>query len=621
MCGVVGCKSEGASQPPVSDVAPGAGPVCVAPSQPSTSWAGDEAWPTPMCRERASTVLATLSLEEKVAQMLQVDCKQLSSPAELTAGAYGSVLCGGDSAPPVPSGEAWAEFVDAFHRAAGQTRHSIPLLFGIDAVHGHNAVQDAVLYPHNIGLGATRDPALLERIGRVTAEDVRATGINWVFAPVLAAAQDERWGRTYESFSEDPVLAAELGAALIRGLQGERLGQSPTSVLATAKHFLADGHTARGIDQGDAKLDAAYVREHLLPAYRLAVETGVGSVMASYSSIEGTKMHCAGPLVTDALKRELGFNGLVVSDWEAIEKIPGDYADRLADSINAGLDMIMHPADHTTFVSTVTAMVPERIPEARIDDAVARILGVKCEMGLLGGAGESHTPTLAQRDKLALLRARQRTELAREAVRKSVVVLSNEGVLPLARGGRIHVAGRNADDLGNQCGGWSITWQGSSGPITAGTTILAGIRAVAGKDVQVTYALDGSGAQGASVGVVVVGETPYAETQGDARDLRLSADDVAAVQTLKAARIPVVVVVVSGRPLVLDEILDHADAIVAAWLPGTEGAGVADVLFGDVAPTGKLPLTWPRQMDQIPIAETGPGRALFPRGHGLTYAP
>lgn len=571
-----------------------------------------------MCRSRAETLLGTMTLEEKAAQMLQVDCRQLSRPADLSAG-YGSVLCGGESAPATRDGKAWADFVDEFHRAAGKARLSIPILFGIDAVHGHNAVHGAVLFPHNIGLGATRDAALVERIGRVTAEDVRATGINWVFAPVLAAAADPRWGRTYESFSEDPAVVAELGVALIRGLQGEALGKSPTSVLASAKHFIADGHTQGGVDRGDARMSAEEVRTLLVPAYRKAIDAGVGNVMASYSSIDGVKMHCAGPLLTDMLKREVGFNGFVVSDWEAIEKIPGDPTERLAQSINAGIDMVMHPASYETFVPTLASLVPNQVPQERVDDAVKRILTVKCEMGLLGASGEPHTPTLAQRDKLSLLRARQRMELAREAVRKSVVVLKNEGILPLPRTGKIHVAGRNADDLGNQCGGWSMSWQGSSGPITEGTTILAGIREVAGPEVRVTYSLDGAGAQGASLGVVVVGETPYAEMEGDRRDLRLSPDDVAAVQNLRQMRIPVVLVVVSGRPLVLADVFDDSDAIVAAWLPGTEGGGVADVLFGDVAPTGKLAFTWPASNEQLPIHETSAGRALYPFGHGLTY--
>jgi len=619
---IAGCKGSSAPKDPAAMPEPSADDpnLCRAPVAAPVGFHGSPEWPTPACRERAAGLLAKMTLQEKAAQMLQVDCAQLENVAEMDYSGFGAVLCGGDSAPKDRTGAAWAEFVEDFHHRAARANHSIPLLFGIDAVHGHNAVLDAVIYPHNIGLGATRDPELLERIARVTAEDVRATGINWVFGPVLAAAQDERWGRTYESYSEDPTLVAQLGLAVVRGLQGEAFGQSPTSVLASAKHFIGDGHTAGGVDRGDALITDEYLRAQLLPVYAQAVTAGVGNVMASYSSVRGTKMHCNGPLLSDALKHELGFNGFVVSDWEAIEKIPGDYPQRLAQSINAGVDMVMRPAAYKEFVPTLVSLVPEQVSQARIDDAVQRILAVKCEMGLLAPVGEQNSPTLAQRDKLKLLRARQRLDLAREAVRKSVVVLKNADVLPLAKDASIHVAGRNADDIGNQCGGWTVGWQGQSGKVTEGTSILAGMRQVAGDVAKITYSRDGIGAPGASVGVVVVGETPYAEQEGDNGALALDPDDVAVVKAMRAARIPIVLVLVAGRPLVLGKLLDQVDAVVVAWLPGTEGAGVADVLFGDFAPTGKLSYTWPAAVEQIPINETQKGQALFPFGHGLTYA-
>jgi len=592
--------------------------VCIPPVAVSTGYMGSEAWPSPACRQRAAAVLTELSLEAKVAQMMQPDIDQVTDLAQIERSGFGAMLAGGNSGPKDRLPESWAHAIDALHHAAARAPHRIPMLYGIDAVHGHNNVKGAVIFPHNIGLGATRDPELVERIARVTAEDVRATGMNWMFAPVLAAAQDERWGRTYESFGESPELVQELGLAFIRGVQGPGVGQAETSILACAKHFLGDGNTSGGVDRGDTRMTDEAVRTELVEAYRGAIAAGVGSVMVSFSSLRGTKMHCNGPWVTDVLKRELGFNGFVVSDWEAVEQIPGDYEQRLAQSINAGIDMVMHPAAYQQFIPTLMSLVPEAIPVARIDDAVTRILAVKCEMGLLPASGTTPRPTMAQRDKLTLLRASQRLTLAREAVGKSMVLLKNDGVLPL-RKGKIHVAGKNADNLGHQCGGWSIQWQGGSGPITEGTTLLAGIREVAGSGSQVTFSKDGSGAKGAAVAIAIVGEAPYAESEGDRQDLALDAVDQATIARLAEADVPIVLVVVSGRPLILGDVVDKVDAIVAAWLPGTEGAGVADVLFGVQPPTGKLSVTWPKSMDQIPIRDSEGTQALFPFGFGLTY--
>jgi beta-glucosidase len=549
-----------------------------------------------------------MTLDEKVGQMTQADRSALRSEADIRGFFLGSLLSGGGSSPPDRTAPGWAEMYDRYQSIALQTRLQIPLVYGVDAVHGHNNVVGAVVFPHNIGLGCTRDAALVERVARATAEEVAATGIDWTFSPCIAVARDERWGRTYESFGETPELVAEMGAAAVRGYQ-------PT-ILACAKHYLADGGTAGGRDQGEAEMDEATLRAIHLPGYRAAVAAGVGSVMASFSSWNGQKMHGNRYLLTDVLKGELGFQGFVVSDWAGIDQLPGDYASDVETSINAGIDMVMVPERYTEFVPTLKSLVQSgRVPLARVDDAVRRILRQKVALGLWDRP-------YADRSLLPQVGSDAHRQVGREAVRKSLVLLRNEGrVLPLSKmTRRIHVAGRNADDLGNQCGGWTITWQGASGAITTGTTILQGIRAAVLGGASVTYSRDGSGAEGADVGVVVIGETPYAEGLGDRTDLSLSAEDVAAVRAVHGARVPTVVVLVSGRPLILDAILGDGDAILAAWLPGTEGAGVADVLFGDFAPTGKLSHSWPRAMAQLPINWGDPVYdPLYAYGYGLSY--
>jgi beta-glucosidase len=553
-------------------------------------------------------LLRDMTLDEKVGQMAQADRSYLRSEADIRGTFLGSLLSGGGSSPPDRTAPGWAEMYDRYQSYALETRLRIPLVYGVDAVHGHNNVAGAVIFPHNVGLGCTRDASLVERVARATAEEVAATGVDWTFSPCVAVARDERWGRTYESFGEAPELVSEMAAAAVRGTQ-------PT-ILACAKHYLADGGTAGGRDQGDAQMDEATLRSVHLPAYRAAVAAGVGSVMASFSSWNGQKMHGHRTLITDVLKGELGFQGFVVSDWAGIDQLPGDYASDVETSVNAGVDMVMVPDRYPEFVATLKSLVQSgRVPQARVDDAVRRILRQKVALGLWD-------EPFADRTLLPRVGSDAHRQVGREAVRKSLVLLKNEGpVLPLSKmTRRIHVAGRNADDLGNQCGGWTITWQGESGAITTGTTILEGIRAAVLGGASVTYSRDGSGAGGADVGVVVIGETPYAEGVGDRTDLSLSPEDVAAVRAVRGARIPTVVVLVSGRPLVLGSTLGDADAILAAWLPGTEGAGVADVLFGDYAPTGRLSHSWPRSMAQVPV-NWGDSvyDPLYPYGHGLSY--
>jgi beta-glucosidase len=583
--------------------------------------------------EQARALLAKMTLDEKIGQMTQAEQHQLKDEADIERYFLGSLLSGGDSDPKTNSLQDWTDMYDRYQARALKTRLGIPILYGVDAVHGHNNVIGAVVFPHNIGLGATRDARLVEEISRITADEVRATGIQWTFAPCVAVVRDERWGRTYESYSEDPTLVAELGAASVRGLQGPSLSSDPGRVLGCAKHYLADGGTTWGtglvsneapggrfpLDQGDVPLDEAELRRLHLPGYVSTIAAGVGSIMPSFSSVKGAKMSGHRRLLTDVLKNELGFQGFLISDYNAIDQLPGDYRSDIKESINAGMDMVMVPSAYREFFTTLKSLVEAgEVPMARIDDAVLRILRVKLAMGLM----DKSRGQLADRARHAAFGSAAHREVARRAVRQSLVLLKNEGkTLPLSKTARrIHVAGRNADDLGNQMGGWTIQWQGHSGTQTAGTTILGALKAAAGAGTQVTYSRDGQGAAGADVAVVVVGETPYAEFRGDRADLTLSAEDRQAVTNAKKAGPPVVLVIVSGRPLILGDALENADAIVAAWLPGTEGAGVADVLFGDYKPTGKLSFTWPRSMEQIPI-NVGDAKydPLFAFGFGLTY--
>jgi beta-glucosidase len=484
-------------------------------------------------------------------------------------------------------------------------------------VHGHNNVLNAVVFPHNIGLGCTRNPKLIEQVHRVTAEEVRATGIQWAFGPCVTVPQDVRWGRTYEGFSEDPKLVRELAGPAVRGFQGNSL-DDPLGVLACAKHFVGDGGTAygsakTGLDQGDMKVDEATLRRVHLQGYLTAIEAGVGTIMPSYSSWNGVKCSASKRLLTEILKNELGFQGFLISDYNAIDQISSDYKEAIGISINAGMDMVMVPTRYREYFNNLKALVNEgRVPVSRIDDAVLRILRVKFAMGLM----DPKRNQLADRELQKNFGSPEHRAVARQAVRESLVLLKNEGkTLPLSRkAAHLHIAGKNADDIGNQCGGWTIDWQGKNGEVTTGgTTILTAIRNSVSKETKVTFSKDGSGAAGATVGVVVIGETPYAEMKGDRADLALAPEDIAAVKTMKAAGIPVVVVLVSGRPLVLGDVLDQSNAIVAAWLPGTEGQGVADVLFGDYKPTGKLSFTWPK------AAGKSTADPLFAYGYGLKY--
>ncbi|MER7792497.1 glycoside hydrolase family 3 N-terminal domain-containing protein [Streptomyces sp. NPDC097640] len=584
-------------------------------------------------RQRVKDLLSRMSLKEKAGQMTQAERGALTSPGDIAAYGLGSLLSGGGSVPTPDTPEAWARMVDAFQLRAQATRFQIPLVYGVDAVHGHNNLVGATIMPHNIGLGAARDPRMAERTGAVTASEVRATGVPWDFAPCLCVSRDERWGRAYESFGEDPALVIAM-EPVIRGLQGSPSGKDldrGDKVLATAKHFVGDGGTEFGssttdgytIDQGVTKVTREELEKIHLAPYREAVRRGVGTVMPSYSSLDilgdgrpPLKMHADGAMINGVLKGRMGFDGFVVSDWKAIDQIPGDYPSDVRTSVNAGVDMVMVPTAYADFHSTLVDEVEAgRISRARIDDAVSRILTAKFRLGLF-------EKPYADTSNLGRIGSAGHRAVAREAAAKSQVLLKNGGgVLPLKPSQKVYVAGSSADDLGNQTGGWTITWQGSSGRHTEGTTILEGMRKAAA-DSAITYSRDASApTDGHDVGVVVVGETPYAEGAGDVgngHDLRLSKADRAAVDRVCGA-MKCAVLIVSGRPQLIGDRLGDIDALVASWLPGTEGDGVADVLYGKRPFTGQLPVTWPKSEAQLPI---NVGDAAYdpqyPYGWGLT---
>ncbi|QEG33982.1 glycoside hydrolase family 3 protein [Bythopirellula goksoeyrii] len=589
-------------------------------------------------RDQADKLISQMTLAEKIGQMTQAELSALGDLSDVADLYLGSVLSGGGSDPQDGNSlESWTNAVEACKQKALDTRLRIPILYGIDSVHGHGNVLGAVIFPHNIGLGCARNAELVEQIGQITALEVRATGINWSFSPCITVPRDDRWGRTYEGYSESSPLVAKLGKASIEGLQGPDL-RNPDHVLACAKHFVGDGGTSLTMakhedwpgfgseakpmyDQGDTVVDEEVLRAVHVSPYLLAIQAGVGSIMPSYSSWNGVKCSASKYLLTTMLKEELGFQGFLISDYDAIDQVDPDYKTAIKKCINAGMDMVMVPNNYRQFIELLTELVEEgSVPMSRIDDSVRRILQVKAAMGLLDAEPEIEVDKSLQES----YGSAGHREVARQAVRESLVLLKNNNqTLPLSKKlKRLHLVGRGADDIGIQCGGWTIEWQGQAGEVTTGgTTILEGIRQALGDSVEITHDLDGAGSAGADAVVVMVGEMPYAEGLGDDHDLELSESDRQAVLSAKKSGVPIVVVLLSGRPMILDTTLELADAFVAAWLPGTEGAGIADVLFGDFEPTGKLSFTWPREVDQHPInqgdQEYDP---LFPFGYGLSYA-
>ncbi|WP_199868489.1 glycoside hydrolase family 3 protein [Virgibacillus senegalensis] len=565
---------------------------------------------------RVADLLSRMTLDEKIGQMVQPERFSVTREDIQNYG-IGSVLSGGGSVPDENTPEGWADMIDDFQQGALQTRLGIPIIYGVDAVHGHNNVKGATIFPHNIGLGAANDRNLMKQIGEVTAEEVRATGVSYTFAPTLAAPQNIRWGRTYEGYSEKPQIVSKLGTAIVEGLQGDHKDDDflqGKHIASTIKHFVGDGLTEGGIDQGNVtEYTDEELKKHIKP-YKEAIKEGARSVMVTYSSINGLKTHGDYHLITEVLKGELGFTGFVISDYNGPQQIvPGDFRESIKRSINAGVDLFMIPNDWRRFLSTTKELVNNgEVAIDRIDDAVTRILRVKFENGLF-------EQPFADRELVAegIGNADHRA-VAREAVRKSQVLLkNNNGILPLDKNNSdLVVVGEKADNIGYQSGGWTISWQGApQKDLTEGTTILEGIREVAGAGSQITYSEDGSNVSNHDAAIVVVGEEPYAEGQGDREDLHLSQEDIDLLNEVKASGTPMIVLLLSGRPmLVTDEIADW-DAFVASWLPGTEGAGIADVLFGDYAFEGKLSYTWPKNMEQVNNHDkTDP---LFRLGYGL----
>ena len=592
-------------------------PAPVAPWQPSQA-----------CLDQVATIVAGMTLRQKAGQMVQADSAGIEASTVATY-QFGSVFSGGSSDPPTDDlPQTWRTFVEDFEAQASGS--GIPLIYGIDAVHGNNNASNAVIFPHNIGLGATRNAALLTEIARITALETRGTSIDWTFAPSVSAAQDERWGRTFESYSEVPALVAELAVATLKGFQGDSLGGAE-SVLACAKHFAGDGATTGGVDKADTVLDEATFRRLGVEVYQPLINAGVGSIMVSYSSYNGVKMTGNAHWLTNVLKGEMGFRGIVGSDWAASSKLPGDAATQVATAVNAGIDMLMEPYDAERLVDLLEAAPAASgsayVAVSRIDDAVTRILTIKCEHGMLA---PSYDPS-GDSALLSEIGSQAHRDVARRAVRESAVLLRNEGnALPLPETAQVHVAGSGADSLQRQCGGWTVDWQGlgtanNSPGSTTGTTILKGIEAIAGSG-KVTYSMDGSAVpEGATHFIVVLSEAPYAEDLGDETDLDLASrtPDLPVLQAARSSGLRVIAVLLSGRPLIIEPYLALADAWVAAWLPGSEADALADVLFGRVSPTGKLGHTWPRTMAQIPInvgdADYATDPPLFPFGHGLTY--
>jgi beta-glucosidase len=590
------------------------------------------AWaPSATCVDRASALVEVMTPAQRYGQMTTVDSNGLTV-SEATTQLLGSVFSGGSSDPSTGNKSTdWTTLVTSYLAITQGYNPHTGLLYGIDAVHGNNNVQDAVIFPHHIGIGASRNAALAEQIGRITALEMLGVGMNWAFGPTVAAARDMRWGRTYESFAEDPDLSGQLGAAEVKGLQNGKLG-TPQSVLAGAKHYAGDGNTDGGKNAGNVTgLDEETFRHFAIEPYLPSIAGGVGNIMVSYSSYQGTKMTASKKWLTDVLKGELGFQGFLVSDWDAISQLPGSWNEQVKAAFNAGLDMAMlshTKGAHTAadLANALTSLVASGdIPEDRIKDAVRRILTVKCEMGLLDG------DTTIDATLTAAIGSAEHRAVARDAVRQSLVLLKNDGTLPLSKTlSRIHVTGSGADSLAKQCGGWTVGWQGlgTAGAATAtttGTTVLGAVKAMfAGSGTTVTSSTDGSGAAGADRVIVVVGESPYAEGQGDNNNPTLSSADFSTIAKVKAANVPFVVVLFSGRPLILTDsgnnsVVDQANALVAAWLPGSEGTGITDVLFGDYKPTGKLSFTWPANVSQIPIHDGDGQPALFKVGDGLTY--
>ncbi|CAH8382083.1 unnamed protein product [Eruca vesicaria subsp. sativa] len=586
--------------------------------------------------DRIQDLLQRMTVEEKIGQMTQIH-RAVSSAAVIKDFFIGSVCnSAGKAGNKDVMSEDWAEMIDGFQTAALETRLAIPIIYGLDAVHGNNKFYGTTIFPHNIGLGATRDCDLARRIGSATALEVRACGAHWVFAPCVAVCKDPRWGRCLESYSEDTDVVCNM-TSIVSGLQGTPPEGHPAgypflagrnNVVACAKHFVGDGGTEMGKNEGDTV--ASYEdleRIHMAP-YLKCLAQGVSAVMPSYSRWNGRKLHGDRFLLSEILKDKLGFKGCLVSDWSGIDKMGeprgSNYRECVEAAINAGIDMVMVPYKYEKFIDELTSLVQSGdIPMSRIDDSVERILRLKFTAGLFENP-------FSDRSFLKFVGCKEHREIAREAVRKSLVLLKNgknseKPFLPLDRNvKRVLVAGTHADDLGFQCGGWSKTWQGESGPITIGTTVLDAVKAIVGAETEVFYEKVPSeetlSNKDFSYAIVVVGEPPYAESKGDDPEPSIHFDGAEVVRMV-AEKIPTVAILMTGRPVVLEPtMLEKVEALVAAWLPGTEGSGITDVVFGDYDFTGTLPMSWFRETEQLPMnAEADGYDPLFPLGFGLKY--
>lgn len=575
--------------------------------------------------QRIDLLLSQMTLEEKAGQMALVEKNAVRDLRDIKRYEIGGLLSGGGSKPADNTPAGWRAMIEEFDMMSRATRLGIPVLYGVDAIHGHGNVPGATIFPHSLGLGATGDADLVERIAAATAEEVRATGVSWVFSPTLDAPQDSRWGRVYEAYSSDFETVGEMGAALVRGLQGT--DPEKVSLIATAKHYLGSGamgwNTSSNdryrIDQGTTEMSEAALREFYLPPFKQAVDAGVLSVMAGLNSYGDTKISASKYLLTDVLKDELGFNGFVVSDWYGVYEIPGGRYEATVTALNAGVDMVMLPFDYSLFTRDVTKAVRSGdVSEERVNDAVRRILRAKFAAGLFGGL-----PTAP----LESVGSVEHRTLARDAVARSLVLLKNKNsaIEALRSADTIAIAGSAADNTGMQSGAWTIEWQGVDGNVVPGaTSILKGITETMDSSVEVIYDKDGNFSNPATladVGIAIVGERPYAEGFGDSEEPTFTKEDLETISRVQKASRKLVVIIVSGRPLILPPQSIGWDAVVAAWFPGSEGAGVADVLFGAKKFTGKVPLPWPSYIEQAPFTPVGVSSdgapPEFERGFGL----
>jgi beta-glucosidase len=598
-------------------------PMRVVPPPPGNAPYRNSALPA---EKRIDDLMTRMTLDEKIGQMALVEKNSIKNTADIAAYGLGAVLSGAGGKPDDNTPQGWKQMVAGYADAAQGSRLGIPILYGADANHGNGNVPGATIFPHAIGLGAANDPALTRQVAAATAEESAALGIRWNFSPALDLPVDLRWGRVYEEFSDDPERTGSLGAAYIAGLQGQSVPDGRIDVLATAKHFVGVGSMAWGtsmnkdfhLDQGVVPDSEQALHDEYLGPFRAAVKAGAVSVMAGLGYWGGVNISADKYLLTDVLKNELGFNGFVVSDWYGVYEFSSDNYGSLVASVNAGMDMVMLPYDYKSFVAQMRSAVANGdIKEARIDDAVRRILRAKFAMGLFDEPPGSE-PSIETVGSAA------HRALARKAVQESLVLLKNtDNILPLPTNvEHIRVAGSAADNFGRQAGGWTVEWQGIDGNWIPGTTsIFSGIRSAVSKETQVEYDLNGNFPKSdpADIGIAVVGEKPYAEGWGDNAEPRLDAADLSAIANLKKTCKKVVVILVTGRPLIITDELPKWDAAIAAWLPGSEGGGISDALFGAAKFTGTLPLPWPQSIKQLPFGFDGKGAdgtaPLFPRGY------